>query len=103
MANRLKMAKIDAIVQLHEQNWSNRRIATELGIHRDTVARVVRTIERIGQPTAKQATQEGAPLEQNRPPDQGAPLDQNRPPPPGRLRRRKPPSCPPVCARRSVT
>jgi transposase len=83
MANRLKMAKIDAIVQLHEQNWSNRRIATELGIHRDTVARVVRTIERIGQPPAKQATQDGAPLNQNRPPDQGAPLDQNRPPPPG--------------------
>jgi IS30 family transposase len=43
MANQLKMAKIDAILHLHEQEWSNRRIARELGVHRDTVARVIRT------------------------------------------------------------
>ena len=39
MANQLKMAKIDAILALHQRNWSIRRIAKELGIHRDTVAR----------------------------------------------------------------
>ena len=46
MANRLKMAKLDAILALHQRQWSIRRIAKELGIHRDTVARQVRSIER---------------------------------------------------------
>jgi transposase len=39
MANRLKMAKIDAVFQLHKQHWSIRRIAKELGISRKAVAR----------------------------------------------------------------
>jgi transposase len=39
MANQLKMAKIDAILALYHRNWSIRRIAKELGLHRDTVAR----------------------------------------------------------------
>jgi len=39
MANRLKMAKIHAIIGLLEQKWSYRRIARELGVDRDTVAR----------------------------------------------------------------
>lgn len=47
MANRLKMAKIGAILHLHEQEWSNRRFARELGVHRDTVARVIRTADQI--------------------------------------------------------
>jgi transposase len=42
MANRLKMAKIDTILHLHQQNWSIRRIAKELGISRKAVARHVR-------------------------------------------------------------
>jgi transposase len=37
--NQLEMATIDAIVTLHRRKWSIRRIAKELGIHRDTVAR----------------------------------------------------------------
>jgi len=41
MANRLKMADISKIRTLHGVGWSNRRIAHELGIHRDTVARYV--------------------------------------------------------------
>lgn len=41
MANRLKMAKIQAILTLHQRGWSYRRIAAELGIHRETVARHV--------------------------------------------------------------
>jgi transposase len=78
MANRLKMAKIDAILHLHEQEWSKRRIARELGVHRDTVARVIRTAKQI-------SDQAGALTAQNRPPEPGAPLDQNRPPDEGAL------------------
>jgi transposase-like protein len=78
MANLLKMAKIEAILHLHEQKWSKRRIARELGVHRDTVARVIRTAEAMAQ-------QAGAVPAQNRPPQEGAPLDQNRPPEPGAL------------------
>ena len=42
MANHLKVAMIELILKLHELRWSNRRIAHELGIHRDTVARHLR-------------------------------------------------------------
>jgi transposase len=42
MANRLKMAKIDAVLHLHKQHWSIRRIARELGISRKAVARHLR-------------------------------------------------------------
>ncbi len=38
MANQIKMANIQAILTLHQNNgWSNRRIARELGINRGTV------------------------------------------------------------------
>src|ERR1051326_4765900 len=40
MANRLKMAMVDTVLRLREQGWSYRRIARELGIHRETVARL---------------------------------------------------------------
>jgi transposase len=39
MANHLTMALVDTIVSLHQRGWSQRRIAEELGIHRETVAR----------------------------------------------------------------
>lgn len=39
MSNRLKMAKTHAIIGLLEQEWSYRRIARELGVDRETVAR----------------------------------------------------------------
>ena len=39
MVNRLKMVKINAILTLHEQGWSQRKIAEQLGVHRETVAR----------------------------------------------------------------
>ena len=42
MANHLKVAMTELILKLHELRWSNRRIAHELGIHRDTVARHLR-------------------------------------------------------------
>jgi transposase len=51
MANRLKMAKIDAVLHLHKLHWSIRRIAKELGISRKAVARQIR----LGQQGAKVA------------------------------------------------
>jgi hypothetical protein len=39
MANLLRMALIETIFTLHLRGWSQRRIARELGIHRETVAR----------------------------------------------------------------
>jgi transposase len=43
MANQLKMALIEAIVSLKARGWSNRRIARELGVDRDTVSRQLRS------------------------------------------------------------
>jgi transposase len=50
MANLLKMAKIEAILSLHQRKWSIRRIAKELGIHRDTVARQIQLWEQRVRP-----------------------------------------------------
>jgi len=41
MANQLKMAEIHCILALRARGWSFRRIARELGVHRETVARYV--------------------------------------------------------------
>jgi transposase len=42
MANRLEMAMIQAIQQLHAAGLSRRAIARKLGVHRETVARLLR-------------------------------------------------------------
>ena len=42
MANTLKMAHVNTIRTLLERGWSRRRIARELGIHRETVSRYAR-------------------------------------------------------------
>jgi IS30 family transposase len=39
MAHRLRMAMIHAIEELLRLGWSHRRIARELGVHRETVSR----------------------------------------------------------------
>jgi transposase len=39
MANHLEMAMIHSILTLHRQGWSQRRIALELGLNRETVGR----------------------------------------------------------------
>src|SRR5580704_14149669 len=39
MPNLLKAAMLDTIQSLHQRGWSRRRIARELGIDRETVAR----------------------------------------------------------------
>ncbi len=45
MANRLKMVVVETILRLHQSGWSNRRIARELGIHREAVAGHIRQAE----------------------------------------------------------
>ena len=42
MATQLKIAKVKAILALRERAWSYRRIARELGVHRDTVVKYIR-------------------------------------------------------------
>jgi len=42
MSNRLEMSKINSILTLRQQGWSQVRIARELGIHRETVAKYIR-------------------------------------------------------------
>jgi hypothetical protein len=42
MANQLAMADVQAILKLHESRWSNRRIAQELHVDRETVAKYIR-------------------------------------------------------------
>ena len=56
MANRLKMAIIDTIHTLRQQGWSQRRIARELQMNRETVARHL-----AAQVAPKPATPEEAP------------------------------------------
>lgn len=58
MANRLKMAEQDAILVLARRGWSYRRIARELGVHRDTVSLHVRR-------AAEAATGPSPPAESN--------------------------------------
>ena len=44
MANKLKMAMVQAIQQLLAANWSQRRIARQLGVDRGTVARYIQSL-----------------------------------------------------------
>ena len=50
MANHLTMALIDTIRILHARGWSQRRIARELDIHRDTVARYLQALDDLAKP-----------------------------------------------------
>ena len=50
MANQLKMATVDAIVSLAQAGWAQRRIARELGIDRETVARYVQCSQADSKP-----------------------------------------------------
>jgi transposase len=50
MANQLKMALIDTIWTLHQRKWSQRRIARELNINRETVARHLREAQPHSKP-----------------------------------------------------
>jgi transposase len=101
MANQLKMAKIDAILALRQRQWSIRRIAKELGLHRDTVARHIQACLQLSPPagaflgsdpesagggqakpatpeggaqSSKPATPEGAPIGSKQATPEGAPI-----------------------------
>jgi transposase len=50
MANQLTMADIQAILTLHERGWRNRRIARELNIDRETVAKYIRATACVPRP-----------------------------------------------------
>ena len=50
MANLLKMAVSETIRTLHRRGWSQRRIADELGINRETVARHLRRADPPSKP-----------------------------------------------------
>jgi transposase len=60
MANQLKVAKLLSIQALHAQGWSRRRIARELGIHRETVARHLQELSKPGLSPAGSATSKPA-------------------------------------------
>ncbi len=60
MANQLKMADRLAIQGLLARGWSYRRIARELGVHRETVARYAGLVEARSKP-AKAPTGSGPP------------------------------------------
>ena len=50
MANQLKMAIVQAVLQLHALGWSQRRVASELQIDRQTVARYLKLYQNGANP-----------------------------------------------------
>jgi transposase len=55
MANQLKMAMVHTIEALYRQGWSRRRIAREVGIHRETVGKYIQQLT-LGPPKPAKAT-----------------------------------------------
>src|SRR5579871_3752571 len=81
MANLLKMAISETIRTLHRRGWSQRRIAAELGINRETVARHLRQADSPPKPANAPPGSEAdpaAPKPANAPP--GAEEDQGTAP-----------------------
>src|SRR5512135_1214900 len=70
MANLLKMAISETIRALHRRGWSQRRIADELGINRETVARHLRRADSPPKPANAPLGSQG---------DQSAPKPANAP------------------------
>lgn len=60
MANRLKVAKVSSILELHERGWSQRRIARELGVSRGAVARHLRAASNEAKAPSGSDTSNGA-------------------------------------------
>jgi len=51
MANQIKVALTHSIITLYNRGWSQRRIAREIGLHRETVGRYIRfELERVSKP-----------------------------------------------------
>jgi len=55
MANLLSVAQVHSILVLYERGWSCRRIALELGVHRETVGKYVRGARAPSEPGSKPA------------------------------------------------
>jgi transposase len=53
MANQLKMGLVHTVLSLHKLEWSDRRIARELGIHRETVGRHIHLAEAASKPATE--------------------------------------------------
>ena len=53
MANQLKMATVQSILTLHGRGWSQRRIAVELDVDRETVSRYVELARQASQPASE--------------------------------------------------
>jgi transposase len=71
MSNLLEVAMIDIILSLHRRGWSQRRIASELEINRETVARYLRQARAAPKPANAPPgsnTLETAPKPANAPP-----------------------------------
>ena len=103
MSNLLEVAMIDAILSLHRRNWSQRRIASELGINRETVARYLKQAEAAPKPANAppgSAASEAAPKPANAPRLGGQRAAPNQPMPPGSrpAKRPKPANAPPGSA-----
>ena len=59
MANEIKVAKVLSIQALRNRGWSQRRIARELGVNRETVARYLRGASKPAKaPTGSKAEKE---------------------------------------------
>jgi len=56
VANQLKMAVVSAVLTLRQRGWSQRRIARELGIDRETVAKYVNSWEAGPKPATNAPT-----------------------------------------------
>ena len=50
MANRLKMAPAESIQSLYQRGWSQQRIARELNVDRETVAKHLRARHELSKP-----------------------------------------------------
>ena len=55
MANVLEVSMQQSIITLSERGWSQRRIARELGVHRETVGRYLRLHAHRGARSSKPA------------------------------------------------
>jgi transposase len=79
MANLLKMAVIETILTLHRRGWSQRRIARELDIDRETVARYLRQASPTDAPTAAAAQAPAPSKPANAPTGSALPQEPSKP------------------------
>jgi transposase len=82
MSHLLKVAKIDLILSLSRRGWSQRRIARELDLNRETVARYLKQAQSAPKPANAPPgsdTPESAPKPANAPPGSDTPESTSKP------------------------